>query len=41
VSAAVVRDYLAREVPRPKRVSGMQNPAVVLPPGSEGRLFTR
>jgi len=24
-----------------KRVGGMQNPAVVLPPGSEGRLFTR
>ena len=42
VSAAEVRDYLAREVPAAaKRVGGMQNPAVVLPPGSEGRLFTR
>lgn len=37
-----MRDYLAREVPAAaKRVGGMQNPAVVLPPGSEGRLFTR
>jgi hypothetical protein len=42
VSAAEVRDYLAREVPvATKRVGGMQNPAVVIPPGSEGRLFTR